>query len=195
MGTTITSVAALFVLAGTLQAQTAVVPEIEAGDLIRITDASGSVQEGVLVSIGDRTLIWRPGATPESAGPLVPAEDRFLASVTKLERYGGEQPLGWKGFAITVVSLAAVGGAVSAFTYEPCEGFCILAPSSPGQAFAWGAVTGGIIGIPIGAVIGLKVKRDMWLDVDVGRANHLVPSVGVDPGGGVSLGITLRVRD
>lgn len=195
MRTTVMSVAALlFVLPGSLRAQTAVGTELESGDLIRITDEWGSVQEGLLISIQDGTLRWRPGATPEATGPVIPAEDRSLETVANLERYGGERRLGWKGFGITAGSLIAAGAIFGAITYEPCEGWCIMAPSSRGEAFAWGVVLGGIIGIPVGAVIGLKVKRAVWTDADVSGAG-LAPSVEFAPSGRMTVGMRLLVRN
>jgi len=176
-----------------VRAQDVPVTSLRPGDVIRVTDTRGWVQRGVLVSVTSETLTWKPGAAAEPAAGT-PASDRPLASIARLERSGGKERLGWKGFAVTAGSLIAVGAVIGAVTYEPCESTeflgCLLTPESRGQASLWGATAGGMVGIPIGAAVALFGKREVWADVGV-EARPLTPSLSLDPSGRVSLGMSL----
>lgn len=68
-----------------------------------------------------------------------------------------------RGAWIGAVSGAVLGAMVGAAVYEPCNGFCLLAPDSMGESAAGGAIslafTGTITGVLIGTVIQLTKKK------------------------------------
>lgn len=68
-----------------------------------------------------------------------------------------------RGAWIGAVSGAILGAMAGAAAYEPCDGFCLLAPSSMGESAVGGAVlgafTGTITGLLIGTVIQLTKKK------------------------------------
>ena len=75
------------------------------------------------------------------------------------------------------IALGAISGYV---TFEPCEGWCILGPTTRGGSVAWGATAGGVLGLVAGTTIGFFTKSEKWQRV------HTRTTVGVSParGGG-----------
>ena len=90
--------------------------------------------------------------------------------VDKLERSVGRHRNFGRNFGLSVGIAALVGGGLGALTWAPCTdtGFmaCFMHPSSRGEAFAWGATAGAVIGVPIGLLAGLT-KSQRWTTVPV----------------------------
>jgi hypothetical protein len=97
----------------------------------------------------------------------------------------------------TIGTMAGMGalfmGVVAATSFENCPGGIV--PCSKGGAFAYGAVLGGLAMVPVGALLGLATKSDVWEPVS------LTPPVGfagarfsVSPSGrGVGLRVSIPV--
>jgi hypothetical protein len=83
-----------------------------------------------------------------------------------LERSIGRTGRFWKTLGITAGSAAVVGGLISAATWEHCEsdGFmsCFMVPASRAEAGILGVIAGGVIGLPLGAVLGAVIKTERW---------------------------------
>ncbi len=63
-----------------------------------------------------------------------------------------------RGVWIGALTGSVSGGIIGLVTYTPCEGFCILTPSSLGDSFAAGVIVGAISGAIIGGITGLVIK-------------------------------------
>lgn len=93
------------------------------------------------------------------------------AFITDLSISNGQRRSLGRGLLIGLGTGALGGGLVGAMTYTECteEGFlaCAFRPTSSGEAFAMGAVSGGVVGLVSGGIIGALVKRDRWQRVPV----------------------------
>jgi len=150
------------------------------GDRVRVTQADGSEVTGTVqyVRDGDIRLL-----TVSQADRLLPSE-----GIRSVERSLGRERNFVENFVLSVVGGAAVGGLLGAVTWTPCNdtGFmaCFLHPSSRSEAFGFGMIVGGTLGVPIGLVLGLADRDDIWEPVTVpgpdGLALQMAPVVGVD---------------
>lgn len=68
---------------------------------------------------------------------------------------------GWRTFGWVVAASALGLGTVGALSWKPCEGWCILQPTTRGSAFIGSALVGGIVGIPVGALAG-RLRVSAW---------------------------------
>jgi hypothetical protein len=124
---------------------------------VRITQQSGLVTVGTLRALSPDSVIYldRQGKPQGLA----------LQNV-ELERSIGRTGRFWKTFGITVAAGAAAGGLISAATWEHCESDaffgCFMVPASRAEAGILGVLAGGVIGIPIGALLGAVIKVEGW---------------------------------
>ena len=114
-------------------------------------------------------------------------------SVERVEvSLGHERRMGQSVFKWTL-GMAVGFGILGAVAWDPCTetGFmaCFLAPTSRSESFAWGAMGGAIVGIPVGFLAGLR-KHEIWSDNSI---QNLRASVQAAPGGRVGVGLNLPV--
>lgn len=89
-------------------------------------------------------------------------KERSLARQNaELERSLGTHTRFWHHFGVSIMVTALGGGLLSALTFDECDQ-CIVAPDSRGEAFVWGFIAGGAIGVPIGVVLGALAKVERW---------------------------------
>jgi len=124
---------------------------------VRVTQSSGLVTVGTLRSLSADSIVFiDPQGKPTGLA---------LQNVA-LERSIGRTGRFWKTFGITVAAGAAVGGLISAATWEQCESDaflgCFMVPASRGEAGILGVLAGGVIGIPVGALLGAVIKVERW---------------------------------
>jgi hypothetical protein len=135
---------------------------LEPGSRVRLTQASGARHQGILHAI-ETDSVRLTGAR----GGLVAVS---LADVERVEVSLGRRRQFWKHLGMTAVGLALVGGGVAASTYEPCNEDvlfgCLMEPESRGEAFFWGAIVGGAVGVPAGVVVGAAVRQEQWQPVN-----------------------------
>lgn len=159
----------------TVAAQAAAAP----GDRIRLKSRDGAVRVGVLSALNSESIILRQaGGGQEISIPL--------SEATELERSLGSTRTFGSNFGLTVALSAATGGLLYGLTWSPCRetGFlaCFLEPDSRTEAFAWGLAGGAIVGVPLGVITGLAIRREQWEPVPVpgigGAGIVVVPIVG-----------------
>ncbi len=84
----------------------------------------------------------------------------------EIERSIGRTRNFWKHFGLTIGGGAVVGGLLSAITWTECRdtGFlsCFLVPESRAEAFGYGFLAGGVVGVPVGVLLGSLVKVERW---------------------------------
>ena len=125
------------------------------GARVRVTLPNDEPRAGVVVTRSADTLVVRWDALAQTAA--IP-----LGQITNLElSTGRHRPMakaaGW-GAAIG----AGAGAILGAATYSPCDGFdCIVTPGSRSEATAYGAAGGGVLGLLIGGLVGLK-SHEEW---------------------------------
>lgn len=78
-----------------------------------------------------------------------------------LERSRGPGTRFWKHFGLSMAAAGALGGLISAATWSECDD-CWIYPQSRVEAFGWGFLAGGAIGVPIGVIVGAAVKVERW---------------------------------
>jgi hypothetical protein len=87
----------------------------------------------------------------------------------ELERSIGRMQSFWKNFGLTVGGAAVAGGLVSAISWTECNDSgpfgCLLEPGSRGEAFGWGVIAGGLVGVPVGVLLGAVIKPERWVKV------------------------------
>jgi len=69
--------------------------------------------------------------------------------------------------AVGAILAAPAIGLLALATYEPCTGWC-FGPESEGQAFALGALVGGMTGFIIGGAIGAFTGGESWEEIPLG---------------------------
>jgi len=128
------------------------------GHRIRIKQVDGTVLTGRLVTLSPETIqLW------------ISSDDLAEVPVARIEvletSLGRHRKFG-KYFALTVVAASVVGGTIYGLTKSPCTetGWfaCMFEPESRGEAVAWGLAGGAIIGLPLGVIIGSKVREERW---------------------------------
>ncbi|GMV07417.1 MAG: hypothetical protein AMXMBFR53_36920 [Gemmatimonadota bacterium] len=145
--------------------------DLQTGQRVRVTSGLRSRTVGFVQS--------------QEAGSLALLDDdgmlrRFpLTEVARIELHKGTGRRFGRDLLVTMAVSAGAFGILSAATYEPCDGWFCIGPNSPGEAFMWGAVGGGILGIPVGVVVGLVSSHDRWIEVD--RSSRDGASVSVIP--------------
>ena len=100
---------------------------------------------------------------------------------------GGGRKAVESGLMGALIAAPAVG-LLALATYEPCTGWCIMAPASEGEAFLFGALVGGAAGFLIGGAIGAFTGGESWEEVGW---QGLRLSVTPTPDGGVAVGGTV----
>lgn len=151
----------------------------ETGERIRVTRADGGVVEGELRGVWPDSLrLLDSPRGPEFSIPRSEIES-VQTSLGRHRRFA-------QNFFATVAIAAFGTGLASAVTHEPCEGWCILSPDSRGQAFTWGFVGGAVLGVPIGAILGLAITHERWTTLEVHSPEvgqlSVLPVVGPRPG-------------
>lgn len=131
-----------------------VLPPPVLGQTVRITIQDGFRREGVLRAITSDSLTIEIG---KGAWPRTYA----LADLRRIEEKTGTF-LSARTFLVTVGVTAVVGGLLGTIAYQPChdQGFmaCFMAPESRGEAIAWGAIAGGVVGLPLGLALMSTVR-------------------------------------
>jgi hypothetical protein len=152
------------------------------GDRIRVRQTDGRVTVGTVDRISADELVLGGSALS-------------MDGIESIERSLGERRRFARNLAITTGVAAGAGGLISAMSWSPCRetGFlaCMLHPESRGDAFAWGFVGGGILGLPLGIIIGLAEKDERWEPIAktaVGRV-----SLGLVTGGGRGVGVRASI--
>jgi hypothetical protein len=157
------------------------------GDRIRVEQADGTVLVGTVEGISPDALVL--GSSTTGSRTL------SFGMIESIERSLGEQRRFGRNLAITMGIAAGAGGLISAVSWSPCRdtGFmaCFLHPESRGQAFTWGFVAGGVIGLPVGVIVGLAAKDERWERIArpaVGRV-----AIGLVTGGGRGVGVRASI--
>jgi hypothetical protein len=131
---------------------------VAAGERVRVRYDNGSLK-GVLHEIAPTGLRLRT-----SEGDTTAVID--FNRVTGVERSVGRGRNFVKYFFLTVGASATVIGAISAMSWSPCTetGFlaCLMHPNTRGDAFVMGFVGGGVVGVPLGLILGLAAREEKW---------------------------------
>ena len=124
---------------------------------IRAKQQSGVVWVGTLRSLSADSVVFVDPNGRQTALALQNLE---------LERSLGRTGNFWKTFGITVASAAVVGGLISAATWDECVSTeflgCFMVPESRSEAALYGVAAGGVLAIPVGALLGALVKTERW---------------------------------
>lgn len=79
-----------------------------------------------------------------------------------IERSLGRHRMFVRNLLVTAVTTGLVVGTLSAVTWTPCQSWCFDG-NSPAGAFALGFVMGGgVIGVPLGIIIGSVARPERW---------------------------------
>ena len=149
------AVVALSVSGSALFAQESI--QLEPGARVRlVTSALPENQRVVrIVSTGNDTISFRSERNPMTQSVAV-------RDITAIEVSTGKRRNTLRGAMMGLGAGVGVGAVLGYATYEECEGWCILAPSSPGGSAALGATAGGLIGIVAGTAIGFMTQTEKW---------------------------------
>jgi hypothetical protein len=157
------------------------------GDRVRLQQVDGTVLVGTVEGISMDELVLGSATTD--------SRTLSLGGIESIERSLGEQRRFGRNLAISMGIAAGAGGLLSAVSWSPCRetGFmaCFLHPESRGQAFTWGFVAGGVIGLPVGVIVGLAAKGERWQPIArpaVGRV-----ALGLVTGGGRGVGVRASI--
>jgi hypothetical protein len=157
-------VAVLLFFAGPLPAQQAL-PD---GARVRVTQKQQGRVIGMLRSMSRDSI-----SMVDSAGKEYVLARQDIA----MEQSRGRGTHFWKHFGLSILAAGSVGGLISAATWSECSS-CWIYPESRAEAFGWGFLAGGAIGVPVGVIMGAVVKVERWefvpLDapVDGAQAPH-----------------------
>lgn len=121
---------------------------------------------------------------PDQSRPLTVSTHEIRRLEVLLDRDVGGSVL--RGAGIGLLAGAVVGAVIGAASYSE-SGF--VGPSSPGEGALVGAFGFGVLGLPIGALVGLISPRERWAIVSF----DAVPTTG-GPASGVSGAGGLRVE-
>ena len=134
-------------------------PTPSEGERVRIHQVNGTVVTGTVQAVSPQAVRLL-GTTGGAEWEI--AQDQ----IRQIERSLGLHRKFWRNFGITVAVSAVGFGALAAVSWSPCtptEFFgCGMHESSRGEAFQVGLVGGAIIGVPIGLIVGLAVKKERW---------------------------------
>jgi hypothetical protein len=152
------------------------------GDRVRVQQSDGRVVVGTAERISPDEIVLG-GSTLSFDG------------IESIERSLGERRRFGRNLAITTGVAAGAGGLISAISWSPCRetGFlaCMLHPESRSDAFAWGFVGGGILGLPLGIIIGLADKSERWEPVT--RPSLGPVALRLVTGGGRGVGVRASI--
>ena len=148
---------------------------------------------------GARVRVTLPHEEPRAASVVTRTADTLVVrwadlagmarlpfgQMTGLEVSNGRHRSLAKGAGWGAAIGAGAGAILGALTYSPCDGFdCIVTPSSRSEATAYGAAGGGVLGLVIGGLVGLKPHEE-WERVSI--APRIASSRSVDAGFSISL--------
>ncbi len=152
--------------------------QLEAGARVRLTSPKLPARDRIvrIVAAGGDTISFR--SERDSMVRTLP-----LTDIDAVEVSLGQRRQVARGAGLGVLVGGALGGVVGYATYTPCEGFCILGPSSRGESAVFGALGGGVLGLVVGTTIGVVRKTEKWQRVQSTTRVGLVPTRG---GGAVS---------
>jgi hypothetical protein len=146
----------LTALATTLPSRGLAQPLPQPGERVRILTVDGTSLTGTLTSASAEGMILggRGGRSVR------------LADIAYVERSAGRYRRFGRNFALTTGTASLAGGMLAAITWTRCVSNqflgCMLTPESRTEAFAWGAVAAGVLGMPVGVVVGLARRYDRW---------------------------------
>jgi hypothetical protein len=180
------SLGALLLLGLATPAAAQAPPDLEPGSRVRVVDRQGHETVGTLFLATSDSLV-----VGTNQGSRRRAID--VSSVTALQVSQGQYRRVAKTTLVTMGASALVFGLISAASYEPCQGWCILTPDSRGEAFGWGLAGGAAIGLPVGLIVGLAVKHDRWANVPLpgSRAGEPMVQVTRRPGRRIGVGLSI----
>jgi hypothetical protein len=98
-----------------------------------------------------------------------------------------------RNFAVSIGAGALVFGTWAAAVYEPCASDCWLSPDDRADAFAFGAVIGAVVAIPVGVIAGIASRSERWEAIPLSPPADVTLLLGAPAGRGVSLGLRLPV--
>ena len=193
---------ALLAWPGELQAQE--ITGIKVGDRVRVTVMEGAEynHNQIRYLSGDgglepRVIIGTVSQRTEAFLAITGSEGQDFwevpsSSIEKLELGGSTRTFG-RAIPISMGIFGGIGGVLSAMTWEECTGWCIMAPDSRAESFAWGLVAGAVVGLPVGLLLGLT-KKNVWRDVGEGRLTGTpAPFLFLPKAGGIGLGAVIPV--
>ena len=156
------------------------------GARVRITQAGEKPRVAIVVAQSADTLHVR---WPELANTVALP----IADISRLDVSTGRHRSVLKGMALGAAGVGALGAALGAMTFQPCESTeflgCMFTPASRGDAALLGGAIGGVVGFVAGSLAGL-VPREHWQRVSAADARV---SAAVKPGAhGTALRVSLR---
>jgi hypothetical protein len=144
------------------------------GDRIRVTPESGKAQKGDLLQVDDRHLVV---VGSDGAQRLIP-----VSEIRRVDVRTGRERRFLKTLGITVGISAAGLAAAEAIAWSPCD-TCWYGPESRASAFVLGGVAGAVIGLPVGALLGLR-RYDRWEESLIPGTTSAATTIRIDPVGG-----------
>lgn len=177
---TVTAAALLATLVATSPATSQVPVGVEPGVRVRVTRLLDARTVGVVESAGADTLVLLDERGVRHA---VPTE-----GIRRLERHAGTERRFGHNLLVTSAVSAGIFGVLFAATYEECSGIGCISPESEGGAFVWGVIAGAVIALPVGAVIGMNRRHDVWVDVAAPRTST-GPTLRLQPAPGARVGL------
>jgi hypothetical protein len=149
---------------------------LENGARVRLVAPAIPVGEQIvrIEKTANDTLVFRSERNPVTRSVA-------LSEITSVDVSLGQRRRTARG-ALIGLGTGVLAGAIAGYaTFEPCEGWCMFAPTTAGGSAAWGGLGGGLLGLVAGTTIGFLTKSERWQRV------HTRTTVGVSPatGGGM----------
>ena len=166
-------------VAGILPARTTAQDNaLSEGTRARLVSASLQQDQQIvrIISTSNDTVVFRSETYPVT-------RSLALAEIQRVEVSNGVHRNTGRGAVIGLLAGGISGAIIGAATYTPCEGWCILEPTSSGQAAAWGAALLGGVGLVAGTVIGALNKTEEW------RPLAVKPTLNAMAAGGGRVGL------
>lgn len=163
----------------------------ELGDRVRVRHGKRQVVIGTLDSVTADSIRVRGAGQP-----LAIAISR--RDITAMERSLGRQRQFGKSFGITLVSVSLGFATLAAASWEPCvprDPFglnCMYAGETRSEGFMMGLAAGAILGVPIGAMVGLGRRPEKWVPMTLPGTN--AGTIAFAPIVGRRLGIAGSIR-
>lgn len=161
--------------------------EIKEGDKVRFKLSNGTKIVGRVVQINSEEI------------GLIPRWTKYerlfqIEGLTRIDKSLGRQRNFKKYFVTTLAASTIFVSSYSALTWEPCisEGFmdCFMAPRSKTEAFKMGAIIGGLIGLPLGFIVGYFIKEERWTGATFPQTNPV--EITFAPEGRIGARLTYR---